>query len=108
MPPRSPSWNSCTAPSPDSPDTLIDAWVTAKHGANHPSSDALWHLVGPPTIDCLTDGCRTLAMLWSSAWKEANATPPAANPVSVDDLTRLYLDPTFAPSTYLPDHIPDW
>jgi hypothetical protein len=90
------------------PDTLIDAWVTAKHGASHPSGDALWQLVGAPTIDCLADGCRTLAMLWSSAWKEAQARSPAANPVSVDDLTRLYLDPAFAPSTYLPDHIADW
>jgi hypothetical protein len=90
------------------PDTLINAWVTAKHGAGHPSGEALWQLIGPPTIDCLADGCRTLAMLWSSAWKEAQAKSPAANPVSVDDLTRLYLDPAFAPSTYLPDHIPTW
>jgi hypothetical protein len=47
-------------------------------------------------------------MLWSSAWKEAGSAAPAANPVSVDNLTHLYLNPTFAPSTYLPDHIANW
>lgn len=90
------------------PETLIDDWVTAKHDPTRSTSDALWELVGKPTIDCLADGCNTLAMLWSSAWKEAGARPPAANPADIDDLTRLYLDPTFAPSTYLPDHIADW
>jgi hypothetical protein len=90
------------------PATLIDDWVSAKHGAAHPRSDALWQRLGQPTIDCLADGVQTLAMLWTSAWKEARAKAPAATPASIDDLTRLYLDPAFAPSTYLPDHIADW
>ncbi|HEY2225771.1 hypothetical protein [Actinomycetospora sp.] len=91
-----------------SPDALIDAWVTTDQDSIPGHSEELWRLVGTPTIECIADGCRTLAMLWSSAWREAKAKAPAANPVGAGDLRSLYLDPAFAPSVYLPEHIADW
>ena len=47
-------------------------------------------------------------MLWSSAWKEADDKAPQAKRVDRDALKALYMDPEFAPSRYLPEHIADW
>jgi len=49
----------------------------------------------------MADGCRTLAMIWSSAWAEAGAAAPPATPADKRTLKRRYLDPDFAPSLYL-------
>jgi hypothetical protein len=63
--------------------------------------DQMWAALGQPTIDSIAAGIGTLAMLWSSAWAEANAAAPP--PVAVDRtaLRTLYEDETFAPSMYL-------
>ncbi|WP_132423133.1 S1/P1 Nuclease [Pseudonocardia endophytica] len=90
------------------PEKLLDAWVTTDRDDIRGHSTELWALVGEPTIACIADGCRTLAMLWSSAWKEAGAKAPAAKAVDPDVLEKLYMDPEFAPSVYLPDHVKDW
>ncbi len=76
--------------------------ILAAYRADH-DADELWNAVGAETVLCIADGCRTLAMLWSSAWDEAGAAAPAARGVGRDDLRRRYLDHSFVPSLYLPE-----
>ena len=52
----------------------------------------------------MADGSKTLAMLWSSAWAEAQATIPPAQPVNRDALKALYTSDTFASSMYLTEY----
>ena len=86
-----------------SPEHLCDVWVqTGGH------SDAMWAALGPRTIDVIADGCRTLAMLWSSAWAEAHAAAPPATARERTKLRDLYLDHDFAPSRYLIELAPSW
>jgi hypothetical protein len=80
------------------PDRIIDVW--AQTGGR---SDDLWLALGRKTLDCLADGIRTLAMLWSSAWKEADARAPRAEALDQDQLLAICVDPAFAPSLYLPE-----
>jgi hypothetical protein len=80
------------------PDRIIDVW--AQTGGR---SDDLWLALGRKTLDCLADGIRTLAMLWSSAWKEADARAPRAEALDRDQLLAICVDPAFAPSLYLPE-----
>ena len=68
-------------------------------------SEAMWSALGEKTVECIAEGCRTLAMLWSSAWKEAGAAAPAAEEVKPEELSKRYLDRTFAPSMYLPEFV---
>ncbi len=76
------------------PGEICDAWTVTP--AVHPA--ALWQQFGDRTIQCIADGCRTLAMLWSSVFAEANAPAPPAQPLSKTDLAKLYNDETFAES----------
>jgi hypothetical protein len=78
------------------PDRICDAFRDT-----HGDSEGMWAAVGEATVECIAAGCRTLAMLWGSAWAEAGALAPAATEVSRDDLVSLYSDPSFAPSMYL-------
>jgi len=78
------------------PEHLCDVWVQTG-GA----SDQMWAALGAETIDCIADGCRTLAMIWSSAWTEANATAPPATALDRTKLRDLYVDHDFVPSRYL-------
>jgi hypothetical protein len=79
-----------------SPEQVIDAWVQADG-----RSDDLWDAVGKRTLDCMADGIRTLAQLWSSAWKEAGASAPRAEALDRAQLLAICEDPAFAPSLYL-------
>jgi hypothetical protein len=65
----------------------------------------MWEEVGELTIECIAEGCRTLAMIWSSAWAESGADAPAAQQIDRDKLRELYMDPTFVPSMFLPPFI---
>ena len=62
----------------------------------------MWTELGQATIDRMADGCRTLAMIWSSAWAESGKRAPAAQPADRDALKAIYSDAAFAPSQYLP------
>jgi hypothetical protein len=42
-------------------------------GLRSEAPDRLWTKFGQETIDVLLDGCRTLAMLWESAWVEGKS-----------------------------------
>ena len=59
---------------------------------------ALWQQFGERTIECIADGCQTLAMLWSSVFAEAHAPAPPDQPLSKTDLAKLYNDESFAES----------
>jgi hypothetical protein len=67
--------------------------------------DDLWDALGPQTIECLADGCRTLAMLWSSAWAEAKAPAPPPVALDRDALRDRYLNNAFVPSLFLPEFV---
>lgn len=55
-------------------------------------------------MDCLADGCKTLAMLWSSAWAQAGAAAPAAQQSDRDTLKGLYMEQDFGRSLYLTEY----
>jgi hypothetical protein len=78
------------------PEHLCDVWDQTKG-----RSDEMWAELGKKTIECMADGSRVLAMLWTSAWAEAGARAPAARAVDRDDLRTLYSERTFVPSLYL-------
>jgi hypothetical protein len=78
------------------PEEVLTTWRTTEGHV-----DPMWDALKKPTMDCMADGCKTLAMLWSSAWKEAGAAPPAATLVDLDVVHGLYADASFAPSLYL-------
>ena len=80
------------------PERLLDAWVQT--GGR---SDDLWDELGKLTIDCIADGVRTLAQLWSSAWAEAGVSAPPAQALDRDELLAICVDPSFARSMYLPE-----
>jgi hypothetical protein len=65
------------------------------------ASDQMWAALGEQTIDCMADGCRTLAMIWSSAWTEAKAAAPAATALDRTTLRKLYVDRGFGPVAVL-------
>ena len=65
---------------------------------------ALWEKFGAATIDVIADGCRTLAMLWESAWMEGQGPQIAAaefRTISRPRLQRIYERQDFVPSVPL-------
>jgi hypothetical protein len=79
------------------PERICDTYAHSSAG------DDLWAALGEATVECMADGCRTLAMIWSSAWAEAGAPAPPAEPADRGRLKQLYDDHTFAPSLFLPE-----
>jgi hypothetical protein len=67
--------------------------------------DPMWEALGVKTAECIVEGCRTLAMLWSSAWAQSGAKPPPSTEVDSTALRDLYMNPEFAPSMFLPAFI---
>ena len=82
-----------------SPETICETWVDTG-GRVGP----MWDTLGTKTIACMADGCKTLAMLWASAWKQAGTPMPAARAADHDALKSLYMEPNFAPSLYLTEY----
>jgi hypothetical protein len=76
------------------PSELCDAWAVVPKIT--PSD--LWEQFGERTIQCIADGCLTLAMLWTSAFNEAKVPAPTPQPLSRGDLATLYHDDSFAES----------
>lgn len=68
-------------------------------------ADSLWAKFGPGTIQNVTAGCQTLAMLWESAWKtgDGDHTLQDLSDVAEDDIIALYRDKDFLPSVRLDD-----
>jgi len=90
------------------PKDIVTAYATIQ--ANHQRSQAstlLWQQFGPKTVQVIADGCRTLAMLWDSAWAEGIAqrgqSIPAADirTYAPSELQPIYEDQSFLPSVAL-------
>jgi hypothetical protein len=65
---------------------------------------SLWTKFGEDTIAVIADGCRTLAMIWESAWKEGGGDAiPDSKLVAYKerDLQDLYESSNFVPSVAL-------
>lgn len=54
------------------PKTIVDKYIALKQAHSTTISDPLWAAFGAQTVQCVADGCRTLAMLWDSAWKNGD------------------------------------
>lgn len=81
------------------PAYLCQVWVdTDGHVA------PMWDTLGKKTLDCIADGCKTLAMLWSSAWRESGTAIPSAQPIDRKALNKLYRTEDFARSLYLTEY----
>jgi hypothetical protein len=84
------------------PIDIVEAYGELEHPiARAKASATLWKRFGKDTIRVLADGCRTLAMLWESAWvqgKGASIAKSSLKAVSRAKLKTLYEDQTFVPS----------
>jgi len=72
----------------------------------HLAADKLWAAFGTGTVKVMADGCKTLAMLWDSAWKEGNGQHIAASAldeVSPKTLRDIYEKQAFLKSVQLDD-----
>ncbi len=81
-----------------SPEKIIEVYLAAGGGA-HPE---MWPQLRDRTVARLEDGCRQVARLWASAWKEGGGI--AAGRLShftQEALSKLYDDPGFLPSYFL-------
>jgi hypothetical protein len=79
---------------------LVEAYVE-----NH-SPKSLWEKFGEDTIQVIGDGCRTLAMIWESAWKEGGGDAVPKGKIKAygeQELQELYEDKDFVPSVPLDD-----
>jgi hypothetical protein len=85
------------------PRAIVDAYLDLK--GKHPKDIAagLWDKFGTDTIDVMAEGCRCLAMLWDSAWKEGggDATIKKLGALDEASLAQIYQDRTFMPSKTL-------
>jgi len=74
-------------------------------GRKSEAPDVLWGDFGEQTIAAIADGCRTLAMLWESAWVEGGGsdTIPEAQLTMKNrfNIKQIYDRQTFAPSVPL-------
>lgn len=88
------------------PLTIADSYENAGAGTRQSTLNAMWTDLGDGTAQVLTEGARTLAMLWQSAWVAGNggAIDPARLVLQDRDEVRgRYIDPTFVPSLRLRD-----
>ncbi|PYQ27478.1 MAG: S1/P1 Nuclease [Acidobacteria bacterium] len=53
-------------------DTYAESWERGTQTGQHDEVNDLWNKYGERTIATMIDGCKTLAMLWDSAWKAGN------------------------------------
>ena len=85
------------------PLAIVETYAQAiKNGDYAPSE--LWDDHANETIDTMVDGCRTLAMLWDSAWKEGNGDaidPNAFKTFQLNALKAICRPGTFLPSRTL-------
>lgn len=75
------------------------ALVLAGDKASAPTE--LWKQFGGETVKAIADGCRTLAMLWESAWAEGGGdkiAPAQLNEKTEKRLREIYEDRDFVPS----------
>jgi hypothetical protein len=87
------------------PKDIVDEYVNilaAKKKKD--AADLLWQKFQQGTISVLADGCKTLAMIWESAWVEGgggNIPKNKLTTISTTKLRKLYNTQSFLPSAYL-------
>jgi hypothetical protein len=82
------------------PRDIVDTYVRENDSSPKQVADALWDEFGKKTIHVMVLGCRYLAMLWDSAWKEGGGddTVKDLGEIQQDALEALYQDRKFLPS----------
>jgi hypothetical protein len=84
---------------------IIEKYVAIKHAGNSSSMGALlWADFKDQTINCIADGCRTLAMIWESAWVNGDGDhipDSKLQTITKPKLRGIYEEPTFLPSKAL-------
>ncbi len=86
-----------------SPLAVVEVFAAALQNRKN-TADALWNNFHEATRDAFVDGCRVLAMLWESAWREGNGAAISDNRIRAVPETRLmtlYSDQNFLPSLSL-------
>ncbi|MGZ8780999.1 MAG: hypothetical protein ACXW31_13835, partial [Thermoanaerobaculia bacterium] len=68
---------------------LVETYAESFASGKKKEVDDLWQKYGDRTIDTMIDGCRTLAMLWDSAWKEGHGREVAESDRERDEDTLL-------------------
>src|SRR5262249_54749453 len=87
------------------PSAIVDAYIEEGGGRGKTIADALWEHQGKDTVKLIVRGCRYLAMLWDSAWKQGRGDDTISDPdaVAQDKLIELYEDKDFMESHTLKD-----
>lgn len=84
------------------PIDLVEAYGALVLADERPTApEVLWNKFKEQTIASMVDGCRTLAMLWESAWTEGignHAPPTQLGTKSKSRLKEIYEDCDFLPS----------
>jgi hypothetical protein len=82
------------------PMALVEAYAVALQGDGD-ASEVLWKRFGTATGAATADGCRVLAMLWESAWREGKGEvidDDLLGAIPANELMALYSDQLFVPS----------
>ena len=89
------------------PLSIVERYVEIKaNSESHQMSKLLWDDFGTGTLAVMKDGCKTLAMLWQSAWEQGdgkNVDPDLIGEYKQEDLQPIYEDQNFVPSVALDD-----
>ena len=88
------------------PKDIVDEFVAVKDQKPKQIAEALWKKFGDDTIEVISEGCRFLAMLWDSAWKEGGGKITQLVEVPEDTLIKIYQKHTFIPSVVLDKIVP--
>lgn len=67
-------------------------------------TDYMWETLGDKTNKCLAEGCKALAVIWESAWKEGNGDSIPDDElieISKSDLKKLYMDKDFLTPSWM-------
>jgi len=84
------------------PMDIVEEYAAIKKAGKTSSAGALlWAKFKAPTITCIADGCRTLAMIWESAWVNGDGDEIADTKLhtfSRKKLRGIYEDQNFLPS----------
>jgi hypothetical protein len=87
------------------PKLLVETYGALVQAHQKPKApEELWTKFGEKTIDVIADGCRTLAMIWESAWMEGNGAQIPRTKLTrkrKTDLRKIYEDRNFVPSVPL-------
>jgi len=81
---------------------IVEEYAAIKKAGKSSSAGALlWSKFKTPTITCIADGCRTLAMIWESAWVNGGGNQIAdtkIHTISRPKLRGIYEKQDFLPS----------